>query len=163
MVLFFKYNPQTGLFKLPFLLCFAGMILQKCGQSGNEKLPDKALFSHKWVRSHEEDPADSLNVFRPESYNFPESPGRIAFQFFENGDFIYYDVAPGKKRFPVSGKWNYNQKTDRLFVTVGKSQQSTFIIKIIEVSNNKLKIRKISRKPQDKKSKHDSFTFQEKQ
>ena len=142
---------KKGYFKKNLWIFLLLLLLFQCDGNDDETALDSDLFDHKWMRSHEEDPNDSVNVFRPKSYHFPESPGRIGFQFYKSGDMIYYDIAPGKGQFPVSGKWKYNQKEGTLSVNIGKSGKSAFSIKILKVNDEILKVKRVDKRAAYKK------------
>jgi len=100
-----------------------------------DKLPP-SLFQ-KWLRSQEEEKSSSEQIYRPESFPFPRSRGRIGFNIENNGHFLYIGIAPENGRFPLMGQWNMRSK-NTLNVTLESGVQLT--IKLIKVEPNRLVI-----------------------
>ena len=58
----------------------------------------------QWIHSHEEDTQD-VTVYRPASYDFPPSRGRMGFEFRKDGKLIYYGIARADGSDQIPGSW----------------------------------------------------------
>ncbi|MBK0404141.1 hypothetical protein I5M27_14190 [Adhaeribacter sp. BT258] len=95
-----------------------------------------ALLGKTWLHSHEEDRGDTL-VYRPNSYDFPPSRGRIGFQLEADGNLKQYDIAPTDGLEEKAGKWQIRDK-NRLEVTFPKRNSMDYDAEIISIDADKL-------------------------
>jgi hypothetical protein len=65
---------------------------------------DRRVLSRRWVHSHEEDTATEM-VFRPDSYRFPPSRGRRAFELRADGSMVSQGIGPDDRPTMRSGSW----------------------------------------------------------
>ena len=98
----------------------------------------KALLGKTWLHSHEEDRGDTL-VFRPNSYDFAPSRGRIGFQLEAGGTIKQYDIAPTDGLEEKTGQWQMRGK-NRLEVTFPQHNSTDYEAEIISIDAEKLKL-----------------------
>jgi hypothetical protein len=65
---------------------------------------DSALLHQRWVHSHEED-TDTEMVFRPATFDFPRSRGRLGFELAEDGTLVERGIAPADGPQESRGTW----------------------------------------------------------
>lgn len=99
----------------------------------------KGIFNH-WIHSHEDDTKD-IKVFRPSTYNFPRSRGRIGFEFKKNGEFIEYRIAPADGLVKLHGHWRLLEK-NKIEIQFKDKKIKPYLIMIISVDEDILKIKK---------------------
>jgi hypothetical protein len=99
----------------------------------------KALFTD-WRHSHEEDSPD-VKVFRPSSYKFPRSRGRVGFEIKKNGEFVQYEIAPTDGLAKRTGRWKAEGK-DTITVAFDGADAKPLTIKIASLQDQVLKIKK---------------------
>src|SRR5215475_12064281 len=58
---------------------------------GEMEALEACILGH-WTHSHEEDTPDAM-IYRPASYSFPPSRGRMGLEFRSGGDLVYYGIA----------------------------------------------------------------------
>jgi hypothetical protein len=97
------------------------------------------LLGH-WIHSHEED-TQGLMVFRPASYTFPPSRGRIGYDFCKGGELIYYGIgrADGSEQF--SGSW-VMEGPDRIRIKVDSERLEPFVLQVVSCDGQTLKVRR---------------------
>src|ERR1043165_1070538 len=66
------------------------------------------LLEKRWVHSHEED-SDTEMVFRPDTYNFPRSRGRAAFELKPDHSLVESGIAPTDGPQISEGKWELSR------------------------------------------------------
>src|SRR5215208_2388593 len=74
-------------------------------------LLSQEIFEKRWIHSREEDTNDS-QTYRPSTFNFPLSRGRIAFEIEKNGTFIQYGIGPDDTRKKVEGNWTIEEEEE---------------------------------------------------
>jgi hypothetical protein len=62
------------------------------------------LLCREWTYSHEED-TDTERVFRPATFPFPRSRGRISFDLRPDGTVIERGIGPTDRRTETTGRW----------------------------------------------------------
>ena len=92
------------------------------------------LVGH-WRHSHEEDRGDRL-VFRPESYAFPLSRGRVAFKLDADGRAMRYPIGADDRSGAVAGKWRLDGA--RLVITDAGAAAPSQIWKIVSAARDRL-------------------------
>ena len=99
-----------------------------------------AIFAH-WVHSREED-AEGLEVFRPESFEFPASFGRDGFEMHENGAFVQEDVGPADGVVRVPGRWSLLGPRQVAVSFHGTATREGYTFEIVAVEADVLRIRR---------------------
>jgi hypothetical protein len=95
------------------------------------------IYEKRWIHSREED-TNEIQVYRPSTYNFPLSRGRIAFEIEKNGIFIQYGIGPDDTRKKVEGNWTIGEEepnTIKIDFATDKPIKS-YNMKIISYDNN---------------------------
>jgi hypothetical protein len=103
------------------------------------------IYEKRWIHSREED-TNEIQVYRPSTYNFPLSRGRIAFEIEKNGIFIQYGIGPDDTRKKVEGNWTIGEEepnTIKIDFATDKPIKP-YIMKIILCNNDVLRIRKFA-------------------
>lgn len=131
----FKFIPGALLF---CLLLMAGTCKKK---STKETMAiTQALLGKTWLHSHEEDRGDTL-IFRPNTYDFPPSRGRIGFQMEANGTMKQYDIAPTDGLEEKAGEWRMRDK-NHMEVTFPKHNSTDYEVEIFSIDTDKLKLKR---------------------
>lgn len=120
------------------LLSLLLLSAQRCSE--DYEMPHSLYGS--WVHSHEEDHGGNL-VYRPASYNFPPSRGREKFDIKPGGALLYYGIAPADgMATPEEGSWQaINERT--IEVHLPQNEAQAFSAELVEVSNDRLVLRKL--------------------
>ena len=66
--------------------------------------PRKEILG-RWLHSHEEDSAAEM-VFRPSTFAFPPSRGRVGFELKDNGSYVDRGIGPGDGLLEAEGEWS---------------------------------------------------------
>ncbi|MGA2888184.1 MAG: hypothetical protein ABSE51_09045 [Terracidiphilus sp.] len=66
------------------------------------------ILNQRWLHSHEEDTADEM-VFRPASFPFPPSRGRIGFELQPDGIVVVQSIAPTDGPQDLLGTWTIGE------------------------------------------------------
>jgi len=112
------------------------------------------LITKKWWNSYEDetDP-NNIKCYRPDGYDFPRSRGRKGIEFRPNGTFDYN--YPGPTDVPMTDKGTWMRLSDkRIKVKFDESRQGRvdeFIIEIISINDEIMKIKPLSLIARDKK------------
>ncbi len=77
---------------------------------GEDKLSHD-LLCQRWIHSHEEDTATEM-VFRPATFPFPRSRGRISFDLRRDGTLIGRGIGPTDRRTQETGRWRLTEDTE---------------------------------------------------
>ena len=91
-----------------------------------------------WIHSHEEDTQDK-KVYRPSTFEFPQSRGRDGFEIRENGEFILYIMGPTDRPEKIFG--NFTIASNNLNVKLVSIQKS-YTMTILSCDENLLVIQK---------------------
>lgn len=103
-------------------------------------LPD-AVFRH-WIHSHEEDEG-SVEVYRPEGFDFQTSRGRTGFEMNRDGGFIQDDIARGDGTVErVSGRWTLAEPR-RIAVAFLGTARLGYSFEIVSVDESMLRRREV--------------------
>lgn len=136
LILLFAYDSIVFMYNPPALAKFA--IEQQ------QLLLSQEIFEKRWIHSYEEDTNDS-QMYRPSTYNFPLSRGRIGFEIEKNGIFIQYGIGPDDTRKKVEGNWTIEEgeepNTIKIDFAPDKAIKS-YNMKIILCNDDVLRIRK---------------------
>jgi hypothetical protein len=102
---------NSGFKKILFLSLVSFFFLAPSCNKENEQniktLDLEVLKSSKWFYSAEEFSGDTV-IFRPESFDFPPSRGREAFEVIDDqGGLKYYAIGPTDMPAKLDGKWTY--------------------------------------------------------
>jgi len=98
------------------------------------------LFQH-WVRSYEEEqPGQTLQIFRPASSKaFPPSRFRMAYKFARNGSCEWYVLSPDDAHHFDACTWSFaGADKTRLQITQAGGAATTF--KVVELSGDVLRL-----------------------
>lgn len=99
----------------------------------------KCILRH-WVHSHEEDTKE-VAVYRPVTYNFPPSRGRVGFEFMEDGEMVYYAIGYADGSEPSSGRWDI-QGQNRIRINVENERIQPFDLEIVSCGEETLKVKR---------------------
>jgi hypothetical protein len=66
------------------------------------------LLRRRWVHSHEEDTEKEM-VFRPDTFDFPPSRGRVAFELRQDGTFTDRGIGPTDRPDEAGGTWELEE------------------------------------------------------
>lgn len=103
--------------------------LLACNQATMSNQDKTELYQH-WIHSYEEDDKVKQYVtYRPSSYDFPLSRGRIGFKINPDGTFIYHPIAPFDGNLTIMMTWIL--KDNRLIVS-GNDEGIQYEIKKLE-------------------------------
>lgn len=101
---------------------------------------EKASLTRQWVHSHEED-TDTEMVFRPSTFSFPRSRGRISFTLKPDGGLNETGIGPTDRREESRGTWQLESgETLSFYADPGAKPKK--VLRIISVDNDKLVVRK---------------------
>ena len=134
LILLFAYDSIVFMYNPPALAKFA---------IEQQQLLSQEIFEKRWIHSYEEDTNDS-QTYRPSTFNFPLSRGRIAFEIEKNGIFIQYGIGPDDTRKKVEGNWTIGEEepnTIKIDFATDKPIKS-YNMKIILCNDDVLRIRK---------------------
>jgi len=101
---------------------------------------DKDALQQRWIHSHEED-TDTEKVFRPASYKFPPSRGRVSFEIKPNGVLMEGTIGPTDRLEETEGTWKL-ENDDILFFLPKVSSKPTRVIRIVSLRKNRLTVKK---------------------
>ncbi len=93
----------------------------------------------RWMHSHEED-APGVTVYRPASYSFPPSRGRVGFEFRECGKLVYYAIARADGSEQISGSWAI-EEPNRVRINVDSERTQPFVLQVVFCDDEVLKVR----------------------
>lgn len=118
--------------------------------------PANELYA-TWRHSHEEDEGD-IEVYRPDSYQFPPARGRAGLSFAADGAFTEIPIGRDDRVVSRPGSWRSDTGTvetgvaeagaadavhPRLHITREHEMAPSESIEIVEVSSEVLKIRRL--------------------
>ncbi|HHJ16932.1 MAG TPA: hypothetical protein ENJ80_09565 [Gammaproteobacteria bacterium] len=73
----------------------------------------KTVLTGRWLHSHEEDSGDEM-VFRPGSYDFPPSRGRMGYEFHADRRCSLIGIAPADGSIITGGcRWRHKEGDPR--------------------------------------------------
>jgi hypothetical protein len=98
---------------------------------------EKALH-RRWIHSHEED-TDSERVFRPDTYEFPPSRGRMSVELRPDGTYV--ESAPGPVDVPEQSEGQWALEGDRL-VLGAAGDRPGHAWEIVAAEDDRLTVRK---------------------
>ena len=98
---------------------------------------EDCIYKH-WIHSHEEDTEDK-KVYRPSTFEFPQSRGRDGFEIRENGEFILYITGPTDKPEKILG--NFTIDSNKVNIELALIQKSSTMT-ILSCEENLLVIQK---------------------
>jgi hypothetical protein len=98
------------------------------------------IYEKRWTHSHEED-YDDIQVYRPSTFNFPLSRGRIAFEIEKSGIFIQYGIGPDDTKKKVEGNWTI-EEPNTIKINFADKAIKSYSMKILSYDNNTLLIKK---------------------
>jgi hypothetical protein len=95
----------------------------------------------RWVHSHEEDTASEM-VFRPASYPFPRSRGRMEFELRADQRLLKTGIAPTDGRSEMQGGWRAVGGEDEPLRLELTTPDGTQVLHVSSVDAAKLVVRK---------------------
>lgn len=102
-----------------------------------EDLP-REVFRH-WIHSHEED-SEGLQVYRPDSFQFPRARGRSALEIRPDGTFILERIAARDGREKLPGRWTLLRR-NTISIRLDDPQAEPFTITVVSCDAGVLRIR----------------------
>jgi hypothetical protein len=98
----------------------------------------KELFQH-WVHSHEEDTSAEM-VFRPATFKFPRSRGRLSFELKTDGNMVQHRIGSTDRSEALRGNWKL--EGNRLLLITDPNSPPERILEIAVLSHDRLVVRK---------------------
>lgn len=122
-----------------FLVCWV-FVAGTCKKNSDAKTMTKnlALLEKTWLHSHEESRGDTM-VFRPNTFDFPPSRGRIGFKMDADGTFHQFDIAPTDGLEEHQGRWVMPDEK-HLNVTFPDKKSTDFSAQIISMTPEMMKV-----------------------
>ena len=94
-----------------------------------------------WLHSYEED-EDNIQVYRPNTYDFPPSRGRTGFALEREGVAKQYVIAPADGLEEHLGLWEYKDKNTVLVHIQGNGHpEQRYTMEVVSLKENVLKVR----------------------
>jgi hypothetical protein len=105
-------------------------------------MPDvpAGLLHRRWVHSHEED-SDTEMVFRPDTFDFPASRGRVSFELREDGTFLDRGIGPTDRSEEAAGTWQL-EEGERVVLRQSGTEEVRRRLEIASVEPDRLVLRK---------------------
>ena len=100
-------------------------------------MPDN-LIGRTWLLSYEES-KDGVQVYRPDTYEFPLSRGRPGFSFDPNGEFSQLAIAPTDGHEVHKGHWTIISN-NLFYISIGGIKKSNYKLHIISLDNDVLRV-----------------------
>lgn len=79
-------------------------------------------------------------VYRPASYNFPPSRGRIGYEFREGGKLVYYGIAATDGTDLFSGTWAI-EGPNLVRIQIDNTRYKPFELQVISCDGQALKVK----------------------
>jgi hypothetical protein len=98
------------------------------------------LLHRRWVHSHEED-SDTEMVFRPDTFDFPASRGRVSFELREDGTFLDRGIGATDRSEEAAGTWQL-EDGERVVLRESGTDQVRRRLDITSVEPDRLVLRK---------------------
>ena len=95
---------------------------------------NKKLIYRRWKHAHEEDQGNHM-VFRPDSYEFAPSRGRVEFILEQTQACTFLDIASGDGLHGMTCELVWDSDTARISVTYDNGRQRTFEIVSLEADS----------------------------
>jgi hypothetical protein len=99
----------------------------------------KEALLKRWLHSHEEDTSTQM-VFRPATFGFPPSRGRVGFELNPDGSYVDIGIAPADGVLEAHGTWSVDH--DILMLSSDAYAEGTRRMRIISLSNDALILQK---------------------
>lgn len=93
----------------------------------------------RWLHSHEEDSATEM-VFRPATFPFPRSRGRVGFELKADGSYVDRGIAPGDGPLEAEGAWS--MENDILTLACDAHPGGRRTLRVISCTTDRLVIEK---------------------
>ena len=98
------------------------------------------LLGH-WIHSHEEDQG-GVRAYRPATYKFPLSRGRVGMEFRPDGKLVYFGIARGDGSESLPGSWVL-EGPDRVRISVKSPRIQPFVLQVVSCDGDVLKVRPV--------------------
>ena len=126
-------------FTLLLLIVFNFIATIGCsGKKELTKIPPEIF--NKWRHSHEEN-VGNIDVFRPATFRFPPSRGRLGFEIKPNGEIILHDIAAADGIAIKTGRWTFIPP-DSIVTDFSPNTARKFHFKIVSCTREMLKIKR---------------------
>jgi len=89
----------------------------------------------RWLHSHEEDTATEM-VFRPDSFSFPLSRGRVGFELRPDGTCVQIGIGPADG--PVTSEGHWRIEGDDLKIEGGADPSRHRVYSIVSFDGRRL-------------------------
>ncbi|MBM3964823.1 MAG: hypothetical protein FJ308_07105 [Planctomycetes bacterium] len=116
---------------------------EPAGDASDEGTETFSMEHGKWTHSHEED-HDGLMVFRPASFSFPRSRGRLSFILEGNGLGTYLPIGADDRHGTTSSQWRIettNKPTPASFLRIQVGTKDVLNARIVKASPDELVLR----------------------
>jgi hypothetical protein len=94
----------------------------------------------RWVHSHEED-TDTEMVFRPASFNFPRSRGRVSIELAADGTLHESGISSTDRPEASEGTWELEEAGNLVLHREGEAE-GKHVLHIVSVEDDRLVIDK---------------------
>lgn len=94
----------------------------------------------QWVHSHEED-TDTEMVFRPASFDFPRSRGRVSFEFSADGTLHESSISSTDRPEASEGTWEL-EEAGNLVLHRKDGAEGKQVLRIVSVEDDRLVVDK---------------------
>jgi hypothetical protein len=130
----------------PFLLLFLALtFFSSCQKESDAVAPavfQDQVLGQTWLESTEEEqPGSDVQVFRPDTYAFPDSRGRMGFRFDAEGGFTGQGPSPADGVAVYPGRWT--TEDNHVFRITPTGRTSSYGLQIISLQDNVLRLRRL--------------------
>src|SRR5712692_983029 len=98
------------------------------------------ILNQRWMHSHEED-TDTETVFRPATFNFPRSRGRMGFALRPDGTAVEIGVGPTDRPEEAAGTWRF-EGGSKLVLSTPLASGQTREMEIVSADKDRLVVKK---------------------
>ncbi|MDX5481267.1 MAG: hypothetical protein LPK07_06255 [Hymenobacteraceae bacterium] len=126
--------------KYASLLCLLCLVFMATTCKKNKIEAD--LLGKTWLHAFEED-EDDVQVYRPNTYDFPPSRGRTGFMLEKYGVARQYDIAPTDGLEEHVGQWKQTGRNELLISLPGNGRPpQSYTLEIVSLKDEVLKVKK---------------------
>ncbi|UOQ65410.1 hypothetical protein [Hymenobacter volaticus] len=113
------------------------LLLSNC-KKDNTSISDN-LIGRTWLFSYEGS-KDGVDVYRPNTYAFPPSRGRVGFRFDPDGQFTQLHIAPTDGLEAHEGTWTPLSNT-LFYISFNDNKGANYKLHIISLDNDVLRVK----------------------